>query len=196
MMPPAMPPLPLDPPGGLAWHVPVVVASPAIAALGAGWAGAIAPPGRWQTGIRAIGLAAALALAALALLPGGAAAAFADTQILAGWLRLTPWTATAAVLAGVIAATTAPAGRGPRTAAALLLPISCVPLLALADEPAAGAPRRRWRVGVAAAGTVAAVWLPGWAVMVLAMPLLMWLLPQTRRPWMVVLGLGALAALP
>ncbi|GDY12217.1 hypothetical protein LBMAG53_10950 [Planctomycetota bacterium] len=94
----------VEPPGFLAWHVALVAAAPALLAVAAGLAAAIVPPGRGRWILAWSGLFAALALAALALIPGGAAAAFAGTPVAHGWMRLGPVAGWASLAAGAIAA--------------------------------------------------------------------------------------------
>jgi hypothetical protein len=197
-----MPATAVDPPGLLAWHVPLVAAAPALLALAAGLSAAIAPPGRWRSAIAWGGMAMAMVLAALALRPDGAALAFARTPVAHGWLQLGVVPCAAALLAGIIAAWSFrrchPAGLGLRTGTALLLPLTVLPALALLaelDHPADD--RWRWpRRALAVGATVDALFMPGWAVMVVAMLVIAALLPAgpLRRPWVAILGCAALAA--
>lgn len=145
---PAMPVPQLSPPGMLDLHAVLVTLTPALLALGAAGAAAIAGEGRGARLIAGLGLAGALALQALFLLPHGAAAAF--TQPLAhGLVKVGYAQSGAALLLGGWACWRWRPGRradGPtpttgwclRTALALALPVAALPLLLLGAERDAG----------------------------------------------------------
>jgi hypothetical protein len=129
-------------------HAVLVTLTPAALSLGAGGAAVIAGEGRGARFIAWLGLAGALALQALFLLPHGAAAAF--TQPLArglvkvgyaqsgGALLLGAWACwrwRPGARAGAPAST---AGWCLRTALALAVPVAALPLLLLGTERDAG----------------------------------------------------------
>jgi hypothetical protein len=125
-------------------HAVLVTLTPALLALGAAGAAAIAGEGRGARLIAWLGLAGALALQALFLLPHGAAAAF--TQPLArGLVKVGYAQSGAAFLLGAWACWRwrpgRPAGGAAptagwclRTALALALPVAALPLLLLGAE--------------------------------------------------------------
>jgi hypothetical protein len=129
-------------------HAVLVTLTPALLALGAAGAAAIAGEGRGARVIAGLGLAGALALQALFLLPHGAAAAF--TQPLArGLVKVGYAQSGAALLLGGWACWRWRPGRRAvvgvpttgwclRTALALALPVAALPLLLLGAERDAG----------------------------------------------------------
>ncbi len=89
------------PPGHLNLHVPLVALSPALLASVAGIASRISP--HWQRGIATTGCVAAWLLLALALLPGGAASAYAR-PLANGWLAFDHFAIASALLSAAVAA--------------------------------------------------------------------------------------------
>ena len=89
------------PPGHLNLHGPLVALSPALLASVAGIASWISP--HWQRGIATTGCVAAWLLLALALLPGGAASAYAR-PLADGWLAFNHFAIASALASAVTAA--------------------------------------------------------------------------------------------
>ncbi len=211
-----MPAVQLTPPGHLELHVVVVALTPASLLLVCGACGSLIGNGRFARLLAWTGMAAAIAIEVLFLLPHGLAAAF-TFPIGHGWMRVGTWQVVLSLASGIAGwlrwRPQLPErgcwGWGWRAGASLAMPLCLLPLLGLVagcDAPISpvgpGRPlARRWRVllGLCATVVVACTlavddgdrWLPRVAAC-LGFALISVLASDA---WRVVLVLAALAAL-
>ena len=123
-----LPVLQVSPAGYLALHGPLVASTPALLSWTAAVAARLAPAGRWPIAIA--GVAAAWLLLALALLPGGAAAAYqpGNSPVSLHWSAVTAALGCSLASAGG-ARRLSPLAWGMWCGTGLLVPLICGALL-------------------------------------------------------------------